>query len=79
MYYEINISQRDEDGRYQHLFATHKRSLTSRERAKRAYGLLVSRFPEPEFKLSISLYWEAGKYVGPEDLNDPPPIPTEAP
>ena len=79
MYYEINIAQRDEAGRYQHLFATHTRSCTSRARAKRVYEALAARFPAPEFHLSISLYWDAGKYVGPEELDEPPEIPTYIP
>lgn len=52
MWYEINVSKwtRQADGkeRYVHLFATHERSLTTRDKAKDLYHLFEEKFPEEE-------------------------------
>lgn len=59
MYYEINVSKKDEklgwDGQpsYRHLFATHERSCTNIWETKRVLAEISARFPAPEFKINI--------------------------
>jgi len=58
MHYEINVAKKEKDGYYNHLFATHKRSVTVMSELKRVYPLLKKAFPEPEYKIDVSR-WDA--------------------
>ena len=51
-FYEVNVSL---NGR--HLFATHERSITTREQAAKLLGLLVAKFPHYEgYKVTLSAH-----------------------
>ncbi len=52
MWYEINVSERI-DAHYVHLFATHERSLTNEKQMKKVYGHLITKFPSPDFCVSV--------------------------
>lgn len=60
MYYEINVSEKRKDGDYWHLFATHKRSVTTQGELKHVYTLLLKAFPFPEFKIDVVKWKERG-------------------
>ena len=64
MYYEINVSLNG-----QHLFATHPRSLRTREEARRVYDLLSAAFPESKgYLLSLSKHEECHRTLSRTDL-----------
>ena len=56
MYYEINVAKRDEktnDGSYRHLFATHQRSITTSEKLLEVMKEFTTKFPAPEYDVSV--------------------------
>ncbi len=59
MHYEINVALNG-----QHLFATHGRSVTTKEQAKVVYDLLVERFPISDgYSISVTMETTVGRYV----------------
>lgn len=60
MHYEINVSKKNESGDYIHYFATHSRSITSKERLKVIVEDFLTKFPKPEFNISVSYREEKG-------------------
>jgi hypothetical protein len=69
MYYEINVSKQvtkedgyilSEYGRYVHLFATAKRSITGERELKRVYHHIKRAFPEPMFNIIVTRWDETG-------------------
>lgn len=75
MYYEINVSKRDNPNThlgklgYSHYFATAPRSLTDRESAINMVKVFQEKFPEPEYQISVSYDPEEGIYYPtPEDF-----------
>jgi hypothetical protein len=73
MYYEINVSFRG-----QHLFATNPRSCVTEYDAKRILKLLVARFPEDDYKISITRWENRGQGIDANeflaDSNKPEPF-----
>lgn len=60
MYYEINVSLNGT-----HLFATHKRSLTNRNEARKVLRLFLTKFPKDDgYSISISFHPEKSFAVG---------------
>jgi hypothetical protein len=60
MYYEINVSKQNDSGDYIHYFVTHKRSISNKARLKVIVEDFLTRFPKPEFNISVSLHEEKG-------------------
>lgn len=63
MYYEINVAKKttkddgyipSEIGKYHHLFATAKRSITDSKELDKVMKVFAEKFPEPEYSISIS-------------------------
>ena len=68
MYYEINVAKKRPtiygvDGGYSHFFATDPRSCTTREKTAEVVRVLKEKFPEPEYKIDVSLWEQIGKGV----------------
>ena len=58
MYYEINVAKKNPvTGRYEHLFATAERSITSRYQLRKVYEEISSRFTGDEYNITVE-YWE---------------------
>lgn len=63
MSYEINVSKKRENSKeYSHYFATAPRSLKSKEETKDMLLVFLEKFPEPEYKISVSYNPETGFY-----------------
>lgn len=63
MYYEINISKKNNKGDYVHFFATAERSITSEEHLVNVYDKLNECFPSPEYKLTVTNWRSTGSNV----------------
>lgn len=62
MYYEINVALNGK-----HLFATDKRSITSKEKVEKVYKIFKEKFPmEDGYDILVSYYETVGKFV---DMN----------
>lgn len=62
MYYEINVSLNGK-----HLFATHKRSVTSESKLKEVYNIFKDKFlKEDGFEITVTYYEEKGYKVNME-------------
>ena len=62
MYYEINVSSNGK-----HLFATHKRSVTSESKLKEVYNIFKDKFlKEDGFEITVTYYEEKGYKVNME-------------
>lgn len=68
MYYEINISKRNDKGDYIHFFATAERSITSMHHLKIVYTELAKAFPEPEYNITASYNQKIGEFINIETL-----------
>jgi hypothetical protein len=65
MWYEINVSLNGK-----HLFATHKRSITSDDDLKRALPIMRAKFPESEgFAVAVTHMTESGHELTDRKLN----------
>lgn len=63
MYYEINVSL---NGR--HLFATDKRSITTKRALKEVYTVFKEKFPNEEgYELLVSYIETKGRYIDMEE------------
>lgn len=72
MYYEINVAKQNAKGEYIHYFATAKRSITDKEKLKVVATDIVSKFPAPKYKITVSYSPEISTGMGVEDfLLDP--------
>jgi len=59
MWYEINVSQWGK-----HLFATHKRSITTVQELEYIIKLFEDKFPEYDgYKITVSRFKTVGEYV----------------
>ena len=64
MYYEINVSLNG-----MHLFATHERSINTREKLKKVYIIFKEKFPESEgYNIMVTSCSKVGKVLSKEDL-----------
>jgi hypothetical protein len=66
MYYEINVSKRNEfraDKDYSHFFATAPRSITTMDELKKVIDVFVEAFPSPEYNITITKWEETGQGV----------------
>ena len=62
MYYEINVSLNGK-----HLFATHKRSVTSESKLKEVYNIFKDKFSKEDgFEITVTYYEEKGYKVNME-------------
>lgn len=62
MYYEINVSLNGK-----HLFATHKRSVTSGSKLKEVYNIFKDKFSKEDgFEITVTYYEEKGYKVNME-------------
>ena len=66
MYYEINVSKKNDKGEYHHYFATHKRSITTQNRLKTVLADFMEKFTKPEFNISVSYVSEVGRSMSAE-------------
>lgn len=57
MHYEINISKQTKEG-YRHFFATNPRSCETKEKTKILLQEFAEKFPEPEYKIMVTLFPE---------------------
>lgn len=67
MYYEINVAKREDDGKYRHFFATHKRSITCTAQALLMAKEFVALYPDPEYYVTIYYHPEVSYGI---DIND---------
>lgn len=59
MFYEINVSYNNK-----HFFATHERSLTSKEKLYKAYKIFKEKFPEEEgYNITATRIETYGKFI----------------
>lgn len=65
MWYEINVALNG-----QHLFATHKRSITNKIALEVIYRIFKQKFPEEEgYHISVTQYDTVGKFIDMDYLN----------
>ncbi len=73
MFYEINVSKQYKslsgEIRYAHFFATTERSITTRSDLRNVYEALVEKFPEPEYKLSVTCWEKKGRQMTQDDID----------
>jgi hypothetical protein len=76
MSYEINVAMLQGtlgwDGKpvYNHLFATHDRSIVSRRELRRVLEVFLEKFPGPQFLLSVTLWHKEGQIQEMESLRE---------
>jgi hypothetical protein len=59
MQFEINVSLNGK-----HMFATHRRSCTSRDQVRHLFGLFQVKFPEADgYRISVTQFDEAGRFI----------------
>lgn len=73
MYYEINVAKMNEKTkRFEHYFATNKRSITTTDKAIEVGKKFKELFPFPEYDVTISYHSEGYLGTGLDAfLNDP--------
>lgn len=67
MRYAVNVSRRVPDSagsfRYEHLFATHERSILDEHKAKLVFKELRSKFKYPAYQIHVTRYEDCGYMV----------------
>jgi hypothetical protein len=61
-HYELNVS-RLVKGRYEHLFATDARSITSRQALVNLLRIMLIKFPKPEYDIQAVACFEFRRYL----------------
>lgn len=63
-HFEINVARLTRRGNYEHLFATHKRSITRKEDCISLVNVLRQKFPESEgYEVTASARFEYGEQL----------------
>lgn len=68
MYYEINVSKKTKEGDYAHHFATASRSCESKAKTKILVREFTEKFPEPLYRVYVTLHTEQSFGVNLNDL-----------
>ena len=73
MYYEINVAKRRDKAvyggsEYTHFFATAPRSCTTEGITKDVVKIFKEKFPEPEYKIDVTMWQNLGTGISVEKL-----------